>query len=246
MPKISSYADGGAVQNTDKFIAARSGSNVSILGSEFQKNETITYLTSGSGNWSPAAATRYFIVELVGGGGAGGGCTGAASNCGLGSGGSGGGYACKKYDAPLAASYAYAVGAGGAGASNAAGNDGNNSTFDTITAAAGKGGSVLAIGTSAVTTLPATIAGGGAVGGDLNIPGGPCGAGIRLDGANGVSGAGGNSFLGTGGAPRRTNAASAAGSSYGSGGGGAFQAGSASARAGGNGANGIIIIHEFS
>lgn len=33
MPKISSYADGGAIQTTDKFVVARSGSNVSILGS---------------------------------------------------------------------------------------------------------------------------------------------------------------------------------------------------------------------
>lgn len=34
MAKISQYPDGGAAQDTDQFIAARAGANVSILGSQ--------------------------------------------------------------------------------------------------------------------------------------------------------------------------------------------------------------------
>lgn len=246
MPKISAYPAGGKVQDTDKFVLARAGNTYSALGSDVKGNETVTYITGGAGNWSPAASTRYFFVEVVGGGGAGGGCTGAAANLGLGSGGSAGGYAAKKYTAPLAASYAYSVGAAGVGVANAAGGDGGDTTFDTITGVGGKGGDVMASGSALAVVVAAVMAGGAGSGGDINIYGGPAGVGIRLSGSVGVSGRGGDSRYGVGAAPRVTNAAGFTGLSYGAGGGGAFQAGSAVNRAGGNGAAGIIIIHEFS
>lgn len=247
MAKISAYPDGGEVQSTDKFVIARSGNNKSILGDKLIPALKKTIYTSGSGNHVPDASTRYMEVEMIGGGGGGGGADGDAGTAGIGGGGGAGAYLRKLYTAPLAASYAYAVGAFGAGgaAGNNAGVAGGNTTFGALTAPGGNGGSSVANGTTQVT-----VAGGGAsaaaTGGDINIFGCAGSSGYRLDGATTFGGDGGPSPLGTRG--RGATSASAVGAGagvYGAGGGGA-RANSATDRAGGNGSAGVIIVKEYS
>lgn len=67
MAKISAYPDGGAVQDSDQFVAARAGSNVSILGSQ---------IGSGSGGGgigvsatlsNPGAATETDLLQISAG-----------------------------------------------------------------------------------------------------------------------------------------------------------------------------------
>lgn len=208
-------------------------------------NLTKTVITSGSGTFNLRAGTVMMEVELVGGGGGGGGANGAASNLGIGGGGSGGGYVRKFYTAP-SASYLYAVGPGGAGQSNDVGLSGTDTTFGALTGSGGLGGAVLASGLSlAIIGGVSGVGGGAATGGDINVPGGEVGVGIRLSGTAAVAGVGGSTPIGSGGVGRSVNAAGGPGQGYGSGGGGAYQAGSSSARAGGNGADGVIIIREY-
>jgi hypothetical protein len=91
--------------------------------------------------------------------------------------------------------------------------------------------------------------GGTATNGDLNIPGEP-GAGTRMNPTVfSISGRGASSILGQGGREHyatNNDQVGENGSGYGSGGGGGLNDGSASAHNGGNGAQGIIIIYEFS
>lgn len=247
MSKISAYPDGGAIQATDKLVIARAGANKSITGDKVQATCLTTIYTAGSGNHVPAANTRFMEVELVGPGGGGGGADGGAGSSGCGGGGSGGGYVRKKYDAPLAASYAYAVGAGGTGgaAGNNAGNPGTaDTTFGTLTGSKGNGGGSMATGSTAFTFANANL-GGAAAGGDVNIPGGVGNPGIRYSASVVLPGVGGDSQLGAGGRPPVTSdAVGANGLGYGSGGAGAG-ANSATDRAGGAGANGVIIVREY-
>lgn len=247
MAKISAYPDGGEVQSTDKFVIARSGNNKSILGDKLIPALKKTIYAAGAGNHVPDAATRYMEVEMIGGGGGGGGADGDAGTAGVGGGGGAGGYLRKLYTAPLAASYAYSVGAAGpAGAAgNHAGTAGGDTTFGALTAPGGNGGASVANGTTQVT-----VAGGGATaaptGGDINIPGESGSSGYRLDGSTTFGGDGGHSMLGSrgrGAISASTTGVAAVG--YGAGGGGG-RANNATDRAGGNGGGGIIIVREYS
>jgi hypothetical protein len=81
-------------------------------------------------------------------------------------------------------------------------------------------------------------------GGTINTPGTSAGYGLRISGTVGVSGKGGDSPYGAGGAALTVAGAGSLGLGYGSGGGGALSTAGTN-RAGGNGANGVIIITEY-
>lgn len=204
---------------------------------------TIQTFTSGSGTYTTPAGVRYILVELIGGGGGGGGGTSGAGQISVSSGGSAGGY-CRKLITSPAATYAYAVGAGGnGGVGGNAGADGNNTTFGTLTAGKGLGGILgAAISTANSEQIPGKN-GGTSSGGDINVQGGPSGAGMNLTGQS-SSGFGGNSVYGGGG--RGIAAATINGidgGQYGAGGSGAVS--SNNTTNGGNGAAGIIIVTEY-
>ena len=55
--KISAYPDGGAIQANDKFVAARAGGNVSILGSDM----------GGGGAGADTIRTKYIITPSISG-----------------------------------------------------------------------------------------------------------------------------------------------------------------------------------
>lgn len=199
--------------------------------------------TTGAGTYTPPTGTKRLLVYVTGAGGGGGGGDNGISATGAGGGGGAGGTAKKFYDTPLAASYSYTVGAKGAGgaAGNNAGSDGGNSTFGALTAPGGKGGASMASASSAVIIDGGD--GGVPTGGDINMAGSPGGDAHRTSATNAYGGEGGDSYWGGGGNGNATAGAGNNATSPGAGGGGG-NAESADV-AGGDGADGIIVIHEY-
>jgi len=222
----------------------------------------IVVYNTGSGSYVPTAGTTAILVKIVGGGGAGGAANwyNCAGNNMMGSGGGAGGY-CEGLITTLAASYNYAVGA--AGVTNtvclSTGGSGGNTTFGSFIANGGAGGTQFRGDTG---RLIAGGAGGTASGGSVNATGSNGGAATsdaisttvstvvyRLS----LSGSGGSSYFGSGGAGfivKGTSLAGYPGIAPGSGGGGsAADSNNASSITaggpGGAGAAGIIIIYEF-
>jgi hypothetical protein len=148
----------------------------------------VTRITSGTGTFTPQAATTWCKVTLVGAGGSG--ATGGAAY--LEFGGSGG--AVTSYWVPRSSSYTYAVGAGGvAGVSGTAssGSAGGSTTFSSLTSVGGTGGNVSYINQSWKYSLAGT-SGAYGVGGTVNQSGSGYGAG---GGGGASSGGAGSSGL---------------------------------------------------
>lgn len=179
------------------------------------------------------------LVKVQGGGGAGGGRS--ASGPSVGAGGGGGGYGEKFILAnDLDTIELVQVGAGGAGVPSGAGQPGGASSFGThITAQGGGGGNWTA---TASTTATAGV-GGSVSGADFSIPG-QNGQQGRINDIP-FPGSGGSSFLGLGGValvPGQTGSGRV-GTGWGSGGSGA--SGGVSNQPGGDGRQGIVIVHLF-
>lgn len=229
-----------------------SGTTLSVSGitpGNTNSDPVITVYTTGSGTHTPNANAKWMRVRLVGGGGGGGGNTNANVGESVpGAGGGGGGYVEHWYATPSALSYA--VGAAGTGGIGAAGGAGGNTTFGTLTASGGGGG---AVGTSAGSFFLRGVPGSGGAASGGNIanaaggPGGPSGG----SSAGGISGYGGNSALGGGGAlviNQSTNTVVACNAgSVGGGGSGScnFNKTSSGTGTGGDGGAGIIIVEEY-
>jgi len=220
-------------------------------GSGFSSIVTQTFAASGT--YTPTAAMKYCMIEVVGAGGAGGGSTvsGAGDTC-VGGGGGGGGYARGSFSAAtIGVSQVVTIGAGGIGASGAAGGTGGTTSVGAlISATGGVGGNEAGPATFA---LASSGAGGAGASGDFQCQGCPGSFGFGLVSAGAgismsiVGGQGGSSFFG-GGAVSIVNNAGAfngnAATSHGGGGGGSTT-GSAAAATGGNGANGLVVVTEF-
>ena len=207
------------------------------------------YITAtGGGTYTPTSGMLQCYVECQAGGG---GASGNSADCEAASpGGSAGGYCAKMFTASdIGASKTYSVGAGGAAGGSGgssvspnAGSAGGDTTFAGVMTASGGGG-----GTSDFSFS----AGGSASGGDINIAGG-AGSSVLVadlsDASIQVSGSGGSSQLGQGGAFQQYGAngvnpvyAGIAGTGYGSGASGPIRA----SQTGIAGQNGIIIITEY-
>lgn len=203
--------------------------------------------TSGTAQtYTKPANVTSILVEVVGGGGGGGGALGAGAGAtSAGAGGGGGGYA-RLWVAAAAGTYTYTVGTGGAG--GAAGtNNGNNGVTTTFSASSlqatgGTGGD--GAGSTSAAAAQFYNGGGGGIGsnGNINVGGSSGHNGlVALGAARG--GPGGSSVLG-GGAGVAGIVAGLNGNAYG--GGGSGGASSITSHAGGDGANGVIIVWEFS
>jgi len=208
----------------------------------------VLYITD-TGNTSFAKADYPWLARIrVKVQGAGGGSAGAdadAGECIVRPGGTGGGYSESLIEATaLGSSETITVGAGGAaGAPNADGGAGGSSSFGGFVTAPGGLGGGSAQGSGTAGDITSGINGPLAGTGELRIGGGTSGAAIRLNGTNGISGAGGNSHLGTGGFPRGTQGTGTGTRGFGSGAGGALSYGSAFE--GFVGGNGIVIIELY-
>lgn len=232
-------------------ILATNGSGVPSIGSTLPDavlgnipKPTVIIYTSGSGTYTPTAGTTHIHIEMWGPGGGSGGIAGSASAAGGSGGGGGGGHCVKDLASPSA--MAYVVGAGGNGGSSGANNGaaGTATTLGSYTANSGAGGNGVTANINPVFAQGG--AGGTATGCDLNAQGSNGGVGFSVSSTTAVPGVGGSSPGGGGsvGVPL-VSAAGNAGYLPGGGAGGARST-NGSSFAGNDGANGRIVITEFS
>ncbi|HEY9826348.1 MAG TPA: hypothetical protein V6D19_12945 [Stenomitos sp.] len=199
---------------------------------EIGKNEFFSTST-GSGTFTKPAGINKIWFEMVGGGGGGSGASASAADSGRGGG--GGGYCTGIIDVSSVSSIAYTIGTAGAGgAIGSGGTNGATSTLSTFcTAAGGKSNSGGGVGGTA-TTSSATVTTISGQNGSYNID----------SGSTGISGGGGDSAIGLGGAfvaDGTTNINGNPGTGFGAGGGSGI--GSASTGAvGGAGTAGLLRI----
>jgi hypothetical protein len=206
---------------------------------------------AASGTWTPDAKTRLAVLRVQGAGGGGGGADGSGSGVGSAAGGGGGAYVERLLTAGWGATETVTIGAPGAGGTGGGnGATGGTTSVGTLAVAAGGTGGQGATRTTATIrgAQPPGLGGIGSVAGgtslrDLTLQGGYGQIGA-VYGTFGVSGAGGNSFLGQGGLMRTEGQAGIAGRNFGGGGSGGCS-NSATARDGGDGGAPIVIIEEW-
>lgn len=194
---------------------------------------------SNSGSYTPSIGVNTIHAQIIGAGGAGGGATGNSS----GAGGGGAGGMCINWITGIsqATTYTYTIGTGGTGSTGNGSAGGNTSiNINGIIYMGIGGGGGLNINSGNSASLGGT---GGGTSNGLIASYGESG----YPGANGFytvnSGSGGNTIYGQGGEGRLSAGPGLAGAGYGAGGGGAYR--NTTSLAGGNGANGIIIIEEY-
>lgn len=213
-------------------------------------SETFT----SSGSYVQPRGLTFIRGTMCGGGGGGGGAQ--ATGAGQASVGGGGGGGCAAEFLIAAEDFGHTttvtIGAGGAGGVGVTGTAGGTTSFGgLVTTNGGSGGVVRAA--SAVASGIDGGAGGATLGGTATADirgGGAGGMGWTTDTALGISGPGGTSHLGGGGAGRRTGAggqslAGNPGRLYGGGGSGALTSASAAIATGGVGGAGVVTIQEF-
>lgn len=210
---------------------------------------------TANGTYTPTAGTTRVIIEAVGGGGAGGGAaTTGAGQYSAGAGGGSGAYSVGLFTSGFSG-LAVTIGTGGTGVSAGTGNNGGTTSVGgIITAPGGLGGPTVA------SSAGPSLSGGGAPGAVGVISGGTT---IKL--SLGISGgyvalstAATTTAFGSPGAPSPLTGAGAgitanidgstpvAGAFGAGGGGGSNNASLGVARTGGAGANGVVIIYEYS
>jgi len=199
---------------------------------------------TASTTYVPTPGTNSIDVLVIGGGGAGGSTsTTAAGQISVASGGSAGG-ACRSYLTTGFSGQAITIGAGG---TVAGGGTGGASSFGSLLTA-GPGATGANGVAAAAPSLTTPLGGGSATGGNVFNAIGQ--AGFPAQGINSssfLSGAGGSSILGAGGAGKPTTSAPGNNAvTPGSGGGGALAGASTAVQTGGSGAAGIVIITEYS
>ena len=204
-----------------------------------------------SGTWTKPTGLKFAIVEVVGGGAGGGGVSSASGQTANSGGGGGGGFSRKKIlESSLGATETVTIGAGGAGGTgNSAGTGGGTSSFGShCSATGGSGGN----GNAASSTVPrrglTCGAGGTGTGGDINTAGlvGPNGFNLALAHFGQVSGGGGASMYGSGGAQMTsTNTNGNDGAGFGGGGSGVASYDDTSNYTGGDGTDGVVIVYEY-
>lgn len=222
-----------------------------LLVTHFAKPVVNTFTVSGVWN-KPAGSQKHRVRSQAPGGAGGGAQATIAGQHSKGSGGGGGQYAERWYDSSeLAGSITVTIGAPGTGVSGTTGNAGGNNSFVHTTPLITVGGAGGLTTNAAATAFGVSGAAGGSggSGATFSAAGGPGGNGWG-EAALAVSGQGGNSALGGGGAARSNasqpaNLVGVAGGNYGGGGGGALNAGAVAAVAGGAGAGGITIVESY-
>ncbi len=232
-------ANGGTAGTT----AATARTSLAVFG-----KVTVQTFTA-SGTYTPTSGMLYATIEVVGGGGGGGGVAGGSSNTSVGGSGGAGGYARKTVTAAtIGASQTVTIGAAGT-AGSAGNNDGGAGGTTSVGAivsatggAKGDGG-----GASAVLYTKSGGAGGAGSSGDLNVNGQAGSPGVAYTyavQALAVSGNGGSSYYGPGGAGN-ANGAGVAGGGYGAGGSAGSTSNNGAGAAGGAGVSGLVVITEY-
>lgn len=202
-----------------------------------------------NGTYTPTPGTTFIVVEAVGGGGGGGGtaATGAGEIA-TGGGGGGAAYGRGRYTSAFAG-LAVTVGAAGTAGSvaGAGGNGGSTSLGALLVCPGGTGGQA-----GAAVTPPAFSA---AIVGSIGAPTGAnllgtlgsfSGPAFSFSTSQLLSGAGGDSLMGSGGQPRlNVTASGLAGNGYGAGGSGGAGGAGVAGQVGGIGTGGAMRIYEY-
>jgi microcystin-dependent protein len=222
--------------NSAIFSVVLNGGGVQATQSRIFQAPTETNIdVTGGGSFTTPIGCLYMEVICIGGGGGGG---GALNTAGCGAGGGGAGSYCQSLLYPTAGQvYSYSVGGPSSGGTTAgtAGQNGNATTFGSMSAGGGAGG-----GGGTNGNPHAGGAGGIASGGTKNAPGGQGGVSTP-DGAQGTGGNGGASWYGSGGyGGQNTVLAPTAGGTFGAGGGGGGA--NSGGQVGGGGAQGTLLI----
>lgn len=205
-------------------------------------------LTSGSSaTYTKPSNVTSILVEVIGGGGGGGGITAGATTIAVAGGGGAGGY-CRKYISSASGTYTYTVGSGGAGGVGANnGSTGNASSFSTLSCNGGVGGGTSTGVISSAVQITLGGPGGTSSGGDFNVTGSAGGFGFNILQQTQAGVGAGGIYAGTTISQTGTTANGAPALGYGGGGGGALGGlGGGTSQNGAAGANGLIIVWEFS
>ncbi|MCA3315199.1 MAG: hypothetical protein ING06_19280 [Roseomonas sp.] len=218
-----------------------------ISGAAGRVNGLQVFSTAGTSVYTPTPGTVFVDVEAVGGGGGGGGAVvSGAGNCSAGLPGNAGSYGKSRFFSGFSG-VTVTVGAGGAGGTGAAGGNGGTSSFGALMSCPGGPGGG-----------PGAAQAGSASGANGNVSGVPSGANVmsarggiggssfgQTTGQIAVSGFGGPSVFGPGGAPPATNLPGQPANAPGAGGSGTFGQQNSLALTGGNGAPGLVIVWEY-
>ena len=221
----------------------------------------VRVFTAGTYTYTPTAGTNAVLVECVGGGGGAAITTTGNTGC-IAGGGGAGGYA-RSFITGGFSGVTITVGAGGSGgaalSSNFGSNGGQTSFGSLVVVDGGAGGKGTGTGISGVWVGQAPGFGGAATVGQIKADGATGGWGMMQKNSIGRSGEGANSHFGGGGSavlfydPSGTYAPNGrAGVGYGAGGSGGayFYDGifppSSEYGGGGRGADGIVIVYEYS
>ena len=231
--------------NATQFLRVNSGGTALEYADTSVLNLTTSVdVYTANGTWTKPGGLVFIVVEVQAGGG-GGGTVYHITYQGAGSGG-GGGYSKKTIlAASLGATETVTVGAEGAGGATGANNPGSaggTSSFGTYISATGgaggEGGGMQVNGGN----------GGSGSGGNINIAGGEGGTGGSSTDNPSISGPGGRSQLGNGGALNCCVSGASDGkaaSGYGGGGGGGAVVASAATALGAAGTGGIVIVTNY-
>lgn len=206
---------------------------------------------TGSGTYTPSTGTNSIVVTVVGGGGGSGACPTCSAAQGSAAGGGGGGGAAQSRITSGFAGTTVTIGAGGtagAAGSNAGGTGGTTSFGAFLSATGGAAGGAGVTNGSITVTNGASSGGIGSGGNIWNISGNSSSVAYVLTITSTVGGAGGNSYLGGGGAQRASlggPSAGAPGGNYGGGASGTTIGAPGAATAGAVGGGGICIVEEY-
>ena len=241
--------------NAKGLITAASSNTAISLAALGAVGVVTTQSFTTSGTYTPTSGMLYCLVQMVGGGGGSGGAITTTSTTAASGGGGGGEYAQAVFSAAtIGASQTVTIGAAGAAGTNSPGNGGTGGTTSLgglLTAIGGTGSLGVTYAGAPGVTSPGGVGGTGGSGtAQLRVAGQQGSASAGLDALNlGITGAGGSSRLGFGGANQTQFANTAtiglSGTGYGSGASGSMVGGTSGAVVGKIGNAGVLIVTEF-
>lgn len=218
-----------------------------ITSSDKERGRLLNIRTfKNSTTYIPTPGTTAVFVQVQGGGGAGGGCVATGNNqVSVGAGGSAGSYAEGYYTSGFSG-VSIVVGASGKSSIGGDGTDGGASSFGNLLSCPGGIGGK----TSGAVAAPYILGNGASPmpsGNSVVAMGGEAGqASIALAVNGGYGAPGGSSMFGAGGGARVQGLGGVSAIGYGAGGSGTMQVQLAGATNGGGGAQGIVIVWEYS